>query len=844
MVLRGIRHAGHVPTGTGIQAVGLTDHVDQLPVSPVAEGSIGAVDQAPGIVSVGKEAEGDVGAVEQGRAGARVHDQVGLPGTDGGARGKEIVPVIPLLGRRIGVVGSVGLVGERVEREAHRAIGRVVDLEVLVVGGPFRILTEEQVAGLTARAGSVVDVGAGHVVVGIGQGASIQEHIVLAARDELEVAEAVVQRSRHLELGIDDDLTGGLMIPAAVVDAEFTRAVVDAPLAVAKVRGGHRTGGLHQHAFPLFHVGGHRAEHLSGGQVIALADDAGDQRISAHTLNLGQSEVLGDDASQGHKVAHAHRHLGVESEHAAVGTGSFLQAEQGAVHPGHGSAHGHQGVGEHRRIQRLTLLDRRNGNGPIDHLTTVVVDDGGRVIVVGGRVGAPQLLEIVRVARLDAVAEAAVDGPRHAVGVAEHGALFRVAVVAHVVDVVGAGPVVDRELSEVVGFARDGARDLAEDPFVLFQVGVRRGEHGGCGQRVASVEDGGGGASQLGASIEGANDALHEDTVSHGHLGGVIEQAASNVHEHAAPGAFSILDGGVASVDTGHDAPDQNGLSVERSVVLGAHVLLDGADGHFGRVLAASVVKRGVGVVVDGRLVGASTDLDPIQHALGHEQGDVRGRLLLTGIVVKAIRGAGPITIDGPIRPVPRLAIRGGRGAEGVAVLELMARVGPVFPDHTEEVHNGPRGIVEGDLVVSIAVRGSSRPCDQVRSKSIRRLESRSGSRHVDATGVIEGAVRTEVKLGGAGGLEVSIGPPEQVPAGHVQVGPGVVGDLHKPRGCVVRGIGEHREVSGLGREGSGQQDREENGSKLPHSMSFHHVGIGALKLGRKAGQPPDSADV
>ena len=61
---------------------------------------------------------------------------------------KNVVPVVPLCGCRIGVVGSIGLVGERIQRETHGTIGRVVDLEVLVIGGSFGVFAEEQRAVL------------------------------------------------------------------------------------------------------------------------------------------------------------------------------------------------------------------------------------------------------------------------------------------------------------------------------------------------------------------------------------------------------------------------------------------------------------------------------------------------------------------------------------------------------------------------------------------------------------------------------------------------------------------------------------------------------------------------
>ena len=44
VILGAVGHAGHVPTRAGVQAVGLTDHIDQVPIASIAEGAPGAVD--------------------------------------------------------------------------------------------------------------------------------------------------------------------------------------------------------------------------------------------------------------------------------------------------------------------------------------------------------------------------------------------------------------------------------------------------------------------------------------------------------------------------------------------------------------------------------------------------------------------------------------------------------------------------------------------------------------------------------------------------------------------------------------------------------------------------------
>ncbi len=428
-----------------------------------------------------------------------------------------------------------------------------------------------------------------------------------------------MQRGRHLELGVDHHFTGGLVVPAAVVDTQFAGTVVDAPFAVAEVWRRHRTGGLHQNAFPFLHVCGSGAEHFGCGQVVALAHDGRGDGVAVHTHNLGEPEVFIDGTGQGHEVAHRDGHFRIESEHAAVCTRAFLEAEQAAVHTSHNAADSHKGIGEHRRIEGLALLDGRNGDGAVHDFTAVVVDDGVGVVVVGRRVGATELLEVACVAGLDAVSEAAVDGAGHAVSIAQHGALLGVAIVSEIVHLVVAGSVVDRELAEIVGFARDGARDLAEHAFVLLEIGVCRGQHERGRKGVAAVQNGRRGSGQLGSPAEVADGALHEHAVTHGDLRGAVEQAATDKNKDAAPSALSILDGRVAAVHAGHDAPHEDGLTVKGAVVVRAHVLLDGADGRFLGKLTRAIVKISTRAVVHRSVVGAASrsDSDCGHHALG-----------------------------------------------------------------------------------------------------------------------------------------------------------------------------------------------------------------------------------
>ena len=591
-----------------------------------------------------------------------MHDEEGLACRNGGTGREKVVPEIPLGCRRVGVVGTVGLVGDGVQGEAHRTIGRVVDLEVLVVGGTFGCLAEEEVAGLAAGAGSVIDVGTRRVVVGVRQGATVKEHVVHIARDDLEGTETVVERARDLEGGVDHDLTRSLVVVSAVIDHDLAAAIVEAPLAEAEVRCRHGTRSLDEHAFPLLHRNGARGEDLRRRERIALAEDGGGDGVAAHTHNLGQAEVLTDLTGQAHEVPFRHGDLGVETEDAAVSTLALLNAEQAAIDAGHNAADGHQRVGEDRRIQCLSLLDGRDGDGAVHDIAAVVVDDGGGIVVVRCGVRAAQLLEVVGVARLDAVAETAVDGTGDAVAVAEDDTLVGVTVVAHIVHRVVAAAVVDGELTEVVELARHRSGDLAQHALILLEVGVGRGEHGRGRKCIAAVEDGGGGGSQLGATVEAAHRTVDDDAVAEGNLrAAAIEQAAADVDEDAAPGSRSILDGGVAAVHARDDTADIDHLAAVGAVIVGPHVLLDGTDGDLGRVDAAAVIGARVGVVVGGLRIRAAGRLHHRAGVAGVGVAAVSFEGVVEGVVVveddpltaQAVAGAGH-----PIAPVAHGNVR------------------------------------------------------------------------------------------------------------------------------------------------------------------------------------------
>ena len=181
-------------------------------------------------------------------------------------------------------------------------------------------------------------------------------------------------------------------------------------------------------------------------------------------------------------------------------------------------------------------------------------------------------------------------------------------------------------------------------------------------------------------------------------------ESTVDVDEDAVPRSRAVLDGGVAAINAGHQAAHQHGLSVKGAIVIGTHVLLDVTDGDLNGERARAVVKGGIGVVIDGGLIGASSDFNSIEHTLRNEQGDVGHSLLLSRVVVKATGGAGTVAVDGPILTVPRLPVRGRGRAEGISILELVAGVGPVLADHTEEVDDDAFCVVQGNLVVTIAV--------------------------------------------------------------------------------------------------------------------------------------------
>ena len=486
-----------------------------------------------------------------------------------------------------------------------------------------------------------------------------------------------MQGSRHLELGIDQHLTGGLVVPAAVVDPHLSRGVVDAPLPVAEVRRRNGPGGLHEHTFPLFHVDGGGTEHLRGRQVIALAQDGGGDGIATHTDNLRQVEVLINHTGQADEVTNGNGNFRVEPVDAAVCALSLLYAEQAAVDARHDATDGHQGIREHRGLEGLALLNGGDGNGPVHHVAAVIVDDGVSVVIVGSGVGAAELLEIVGVARLDAVSESAVDGTGDPVGVAQHGALLRVTVISHVVHGVVARAVVDGELTEVVGCAGNGTGHLTQYTFVFFEVGVGRGKDGRSRERIAAVEDGRRGGGQLCTSIEAAHSSRDDHTVTEGHLGSTaVEQSATDIDEDAAPGTRSILDGRIAAIDPGHDAPHVDHLTVVCAVVRCPHVLLYGADGDFGRVSAAAVIDTRIRIVIGGLGIGAARCG---RHRAGDaciDMGTVSFEAVVEGVVVfeddpltgqTVSRTGRPITSvsDGDVRIPAQSVVGGGRRNSG-----------------------------------------------------------------------------------------------------------------------------------------------------------------------------------
>ncbi len=160
------------------------------------------------------------------------------------------------------------------------------------------------------------------------------------------------------------------------------------------------------------------------------------------------------------------------------------------------------------------------------------------------------------------------------------------------------------------------------------------------------------------------------------------------------------------------------------------------------------------------------------------------------------------IAVDGPIRTVPRVPIWSGGGTDGVAVLEFVASVGSVFTDHTKEIHDLARSVVQGNLVVTIAVGRSAVASNKVRSEPISTLKIRGGFGDVEAARIVEGTVITEVELGRAGGSGIVVGPAKQVPARQIQISARIIGDFDKPCAGVVGGIRQHGEICRLGGRG------------------------------------------
>ena len=65
VVLRAVGHPGDVPSRAWIQPVRLTNHVEQVPVSAIAERSCGAEHQSKSIVTVGEVLPSGIRTVEQ-----------------------------------------------------------------------------------------------------------------------------------------------------------------------------------------------------------------------------------------------------------------------------------------------------------------------------------------------------------------------------------------------------------------------------------------------------------------------------------------------------------------------------------------------------------------------------------------------------------------------------------------------------------------------------------------------------------------------------------------------------------------------------------------------------------
>ena len=130
-------------------------------------------------------------------------------------------------------------------------------------------------------------------------------------------------------------------------------------------------------------------------------------------------------------------------------------------------------------------------------------------------------------------------------------------------------------------------------------------------ERVASVEDGGGGAGQLGASIEGADDALDEDQqkafesimaqIESGEAG--ADAGADAVKVGIGPGSMCTT-----RIITGHGVPQLSAIamSVEEAMKSGVPVIADGGIRFSGDIVKA--IAGGASSVMIGSLLGGTDE--------------------------------------------------------------------------------------------------------------------------------------------------------------------------------------------------------------------------------------------
>ena len=252
-----------------------------------------------------------------------------------------------------------------------------------------------------------------------------------------------------------------------------------------------------------------------------------------------------------------------------------------------------------------------------------------------------------------------------------------------------------------------------------------------------------------------------------------------------------------------------NGLDVGNrgavAVVVGHR---DGPHPLEGVATRGRVTRRLVGIAdvdtVEVRLRSRRSCTGPVSD----ERRNVCCVLGLVRVVVGTAAGRREIAVHGPSGLVPCTAvrIRIGTGTQGDAVLEFVAGARSILSNHTEHVDDVGGAVHDGDLVVTVAVRGSAGTGHDVRSESVASGEASI----VRDPGIVARGERTDaaqVNVAAQGRTGVAVGPTLQYIARQVDVAVTTVVDLH-----------EAAARSGVVRIADGRDDQTACRDQLSHS--------------------------